>query len=56
VIPNEELPEAAARWLSERKGEPVRLERVEDGGEEVLEGREQRDLDAVPSALDPEGN
>ena len=51
-----ERAEAVARWLSERKGEPVRFERVEDGAEEVLEDREQRELDGVPSALDREPN
>lgn len=44
-------PEAAARWLSERKGEPVRFEKVEPGDEQILE---QRDLDSLPSALDRE--
>jgi hypothetical protein len=43
--------EAFARWLSEQKGEPVRFEKVEPGDEQVLEDREQRELDAVPSAL-----
>ena len=52
MIPNEELPEAVARWLSERKGEPVLFEKVEPGDEQILEDRFQRDLDAVSSPLE----
>jgi hypothetical protein len=40
-----------ARWLSERRGEPVRFEQVEPGDEQILEDREQRGLDGVPSFL-----
>jgi hypothetical protein len=46
--------EAVARWLSERTGRPVRWEKVEPGDEQILEDREQRELDAVPSAHDRE--
>ena len=48
-ISEEEWPEAFARWIAERTGGPVpRFEQVEPGDEQI-----QRDLDAVPSALDP---
>ena len=33
----------------------LRYEKVEPGDEQVLDEREQRELDAVPSALDPAG-
>lgn len=46
-----EGPEAIARWLSERAGRPIRIEKVEPGDEQILGDREQRDLDAVPSFL-----
>lgn len=45
--------EAVARWLSERVGgQPVRYEKVKLGDEQILEPRSQRELDALPSALD----
>jgi hypothetical protein len=43
--------EEIARWLGDEKGEPVRFKKVELGDEQILEDREQRDLDAVPSFL-----
>ena len=44
--------EAFARWLQERnEGRPVRYEKVEPGDEQILEDREQRELDEVPSLL-----
>ena len=44
--------EAFARWLQEQnEGRPVRFEQVESGDEQILEDREQRDLDGVPSLL-----
>jgi hypothetical protein len=47
--------EAFARWLKEQnEGRPVRFEKVEPGDEQILPDREQRDLDALPSALDPQ--
>jgi hypothetical protein len=49
VIMGVEGPEAIARWLSERAGRPIRIEKVEPGHEQILEDQEQRDLDAVPS-------
>ena len=43
---------AFARWLQEQnEGRPVRYERVEPGDEQILEDREQRELDGVPSFL-----
>ena len=46
--------EALARWLGEQTGSPsVRFEKVEPGDEQILPPREQRELDALPSALDP---
>jgi hypothetical protein len=52
----DERPEARARWLGEQmEGPPVRFEKVEPGDEQILEDRARRELDAVPSALDPEG-
>jgi hypothetical protein len=43
---------AFARWLQEQnEGRPVRFVKVEPGDEQILEDREQRDLDGVPSAL-----
>lgn len=54
-IPDEELPEAFARWLAEQTGGPVpRFEKVEPGDEQILPPREQRELDALPSGLDRE--
>jgi hypothetical protein len=51
-IPEEEWPEAFARWIAERTDGPVpRFEKVEPGDEQILEDQEQRDLDAVPSFL-----
>jgi hypothetical protein len=51
-IPEEEWPEAFARWIAEQTGAPVpRFEKVEPGDEQILPPREQRELDAVPSAL-----
>ena len=51
-IPEEEWPEAFARWIAERTGGPVpRFKRVEPGDEQFLPDREQRELDAVPSFL-----
>ena len=48
----EEGPEAFARWLGEQAGgPPVPFEKVEPGDEQILEDREQRDLDGVPSFL-----
>jgi hypothetical protein len=47
-------PEAFARWLGEHTGRaPVRFEKVEPGDEQILPGPEHRELDTVPSALDP---
>ena len=46
---------AFARWLSEQAGEPIQYEKVEPGDEQNLPSREQRELDALPSGLDPEG-
>jgi hypothetical protein len=55
-IPEEELPEAFARWIADQTGgPPPRFERVEPGDEQILEDRSQRDLDSVRSALYPEG-
>jgi hypothetical protein len=43
------LPEAFARWIADQTGgPPPRFERVEPGDEQILEDREQRDLDGVP--------
>jgi hypothetical protein len=54
-IPDEELPGAFARWLGEQVGgAPVRFERVRPGGETILPDRQARELDGLPSALDPE--
>jgi hypothetical protein len=54
-IPEEECPEAFARWIAERTGGPAaRFEKVEPGHEQILEDQEQRDLDSLPSALDRE--
>jgi len=51
-IPEEEWPEALARWIAEQTGGPVpRFEKVEPGDERILEDREQRELDGVPSFL-----
>jgi hypothetical protein len=51
-IPEEEWPEAFARWIAERTGGPEpRFEKVEPGGEQILPDREQRELDALPSPL-----
>jgi hypothetical protein len=50
---DEEPAEELARWLGDRRGEPVRFEKVEPGDARILPGREQRELDALPSALDP---
>ena len=47
----EEGPEEIARWLAEQAGRPVRFEKVEPGDEQILEDREQRELDGVPSLL-----
>ena len=52
-ISEEQYPEAFARWLGEQTGgPPVRFERVGAGDEQILLDREQRELDALPSALD----
>jgi hypothetical protein len=41
-----------ARWIAEHTGGPVpRFEKVEPGDEQILEDREQRELDGVPSLL-----
>jgi hypothetical protein len=41
------------RWIAEQTGGPVpRFEKVEPGDEQILEDREQRKLDALPSGLD----
>lgn len=46
--------EAFARWLREQNGgRPVRFEKVQPGDEQILPEREQREVDALPSALDP---
>jgi len=37
--------------LSERRGEPVRFEKVVPGDEQILEDREQRELDGADSLL-----
>jgi len=51
-IPEEEWPEAFAHWIAEQTGGPVpRFEKVEPGDEQILEDREQCDLDGVPSFL-----
>jgi hypothetical protein len=43
-----------ARWLKEQNaGRPVRFEKVKPSDERILPPREQRELDALPSALDP---
>jgi hypothetical protein len=43
---------ALAGWLGEQTGgPPVRFEKVETGDEQILEDREQRDLDGVSSFL-----
>jgi hypothetical protein len=40
-IPEEEWPEAFARWIAERTGDPVpRFEKVEPGDEQILPDRE----------------
>jgi hypothetical protein len=50
--PQEDWPEAFARWIAERTGGLVpRFEKVEPGDEQILPPREQRDLDGVPSFL-----
>jgi len=42
--------DAFARWIAERAGgPPPRFEEVEPGDELILEDREQRELDGVPS-------
>jgi len=44
--------EAFARWLQEQNGgRPVRFEKIEPDDEQILEDREQRELDRVPSFL-----
>jgi hypothetical protein len=49
-IPEEEWPEAFALWIAEVTGGPVpRFEKVEPGDEQILEDREQRELDGVTS-------
>ena len=54
-IPEEEWPEAFARWIAERTGGAVpRFKKVEPGDEQILEDQEQRDLDSLPSALERE--
>jgi len=51
-IPEKDWPEAFARWIAEQTGRPApRFEKVEAGDEQVLEDREQRELDGVPSLL-----
>jgi hypothetical protein len=51
-----EWPEAFARWIAERTGGPVpRFEKAAPGDEQILEDRAQRELDGLPSALDPAG-
>jgi hypothetical protein len=51
-IPEEEWPEAFARWIAEQTGGPVpRFEKVEPVDEQILGDRELRDLDAVHSFL-----
>ena len=48
----EELLEAFARWIAEQTGGPVpRFVKVEPGDEQILEDREQRELDGVPSFM-----
>jgi hypothetical protein len=44
--------QAFTRWLEEQIGAPVRVEKVEPGDEQILPDPEQRELDALPSALD----
>ena len=51
-IPVEQVPEAFAHWLGEQTGEPIRLEKVEPGHEQILPDHAQRELDSLPSALD----
>ncbi len=41
-----------AHWLEQRTGREVRFEKVEAGDEQLLPGREQRELDALPSVLE----
>jgi len=44
--------EAFACWLKEQnEGRPVRFEKVEPSDGQILEEREQRELDGVPSFL-----
>jgi hypothetical protein len=48
-IPEEEWPEAFARWIAEHTAGPApRFEKVEPGDEQILEDREQRELDGFP--------
>jgi hypothetical protein len=54
-IPEEEYPEAFARWLGQQTGgQPVRFEKVKPEDEQILPTREQRELDGVPSFLAPQ--
>lgn len=49
---DERRPGAIARWLKEQNGgRPVRFEKVEPGDEQILEDREQRELDRCALAL-----
>jgi hypothetical protein len=50
----DELADEIARWLSQRAGALIRVERVTPGDEHVLPASEQRELDALPSRLAPD--
>ena len=45
------IADTIAEWLEEHGGHPIRSEKVEPGGEQVLPDREQRELDALPARL-----
>ena len=47
-------PESFALWLREQAGRPIRWEKVEPGGEQILPPREQREFDSLASGLDRE--
>jgi hypothetical protein len=54
-IPEEEWRRRSPGGSQSTGGSMLRYEKVEPGDEQVLDEREQRELDAVPSALDPAG-
>ena len=49
---SQSIADTIAEWLEEHAGHPIRSEKVEPGGEQVLPDREQRKLDALRSRLD----